>query len=75
MKDEVEQKISALNAALEGDDNSLIESSLQQLQESLQRIGQEVYSKTGAAPENPSGEGNATPEDPDNTVEGEFREV
>ena len=75
MKDEVEQKISALKAALEGDDNSLIESSLQQLQESLQRIGQEVYSKTGAAPENPSGEGNATPEDPDNTVEGEFREV
>jgi len=75
MKDEVEQNISGLKAALEGDDNSLIESSLQQLQESLQSIGQEVYSKTGEAPETPAEEGNATPEDPDNTVEGEFREV
>jgi molecular chaperone DnaK len=75
MKDEVEQKISALKAALEGEDNSLIESSLQQLQESLQRIGQEVYSKTGDTSETPNEEGNTTSEDPDNTVEGEFREV
>ena len=75
MKDEVEQNISALKTALEGEDNSLIESSLQQLQESLQRIGQEVYSKTGETPETPNEEGNTTAEDPDNTVEGEFREV
>ena len=75
MKDEVEQNISALKTALEGEDNSLIESSLQQLQESLQRIGQEVYSKTGETPETPNEEGNTTSEDPDNTVEGEFREV
>ena len=75
MKDEVEQNISALKTALEGEDNSLIESSLQQLQESLQRIGQEVYSKTGETPETPNEESNTTSEDPDNTVEGEFREV
>ena len=75
MKDEVEQNISALKTALEGEDNSLIESSLQQLQESLQRIGQEVYSKTGETPETPNEEGNTTSDDPDNTVEGEFREV
>ncbi|HCE76472.1 MAG TPA: molecular chaperone DnaK [Dehalococcoidia bacterium] len=75
MKDEVEQNISALKTALEGEDNSLIESSLQQLQESLQRIGQEVYSKTGETPESPNEEGNTTSDDPDNTVEGEFREV
>ena len=75
MKDEVEQNISALKTALEGEDNSLIEYSLQQLQESLQRIGQEVYSKTGETPESPNEEGNTTSDDPDNTVEGEFREV
>ena len=75
MKDEVEHNISTLKSALEGDDISLIESSFQQLQESLQKIGQEVYSKTGEAPETPNEEGNATSEDPDNTVEGEFREV
>ena len=75
MKDEVEHNISTLKSALEGDDISLIESSFQQLQESLQKIGQEVYSKTGEAPETPNEEGNVTSEDPDNTVEGEFREV
>ncbi|MED6296232.1 MAG: molecular chaperone DnaK [Chloroflexota bacterium] len=75
LKEEVEQKIAALKGALEGDDNTSIESSLQQLQESLQRIGQEVYSKTGESPEAPSEEDSPTPEDPDNTVEGEFREV
>ena len=75
MKDEVEHNISTLKSALEGDDISLIESSFQQLQESLQKIGQEVYSKTGEATETPNEEGNATSEDPDNTVEGEFREV
>ena len=75
LKEEVEQKIAALKGALEGDDNTSIESSLEQLQESLQRIGQEVYSKTGESPEAPSEEDNSTPEDPDNTVEGEFREV
>ena len=50
LKDEVEQKISDLKATLEGDDNAAIEPALQQLQESLQKIGQEVYSKTGEAP-------------------------
>ena len=75
MKDEVEHNISTLKSALEGDDISLIESSFQQLQESLQKIGQEVYSKTGEAPETLNEEGNASSEDPDNTVEGEFREV
>ncbi|MQG66484.1 MAG: molecular chaperone DnaK, partial [SAR202 cluster bacterium] len=50
LKDEAEQKILDLKTALEGDDNSTIESALQQLQESLQKIGQEVYSKTSEAP-------------------------
>ena len=75
LKDEVEQKISDLKATLEGDDNAAIEPALQQLQESLQKIGQEVYSKTGEAPEAPPEGESPSPDDPENTVEGEFREV
>ena len=75
LKGEVEQKILDLKTALEGDDNTTIESALQQLQESLQKIGQEVYSKTGEAPGAPPEEENSSAEDPENTVEGEFREV
>ena len=75
LKDEVEQKILDLKTALEGDDNSIIESALQQLQESLQKIGQEVYSKTGEAPGAPPEEESSSTDDPENTVEGEFREV
>ena len=75
LKGEVEQKILDLKTALEGDDNSTIESALQQLQESLQKIGQEVYSKTGEAPGAPPEEESSSTDDPENTVEGEFREV
>ncbi len=75
LKDEVEQKILDLKTALEGDDNSTIESALQQLQESLQKIGQEVYSKTSEAPGVPPEEESSSTDDPENTVEGEFREV
>ena len=75
LKGEVEQKILDLKTALEGDDNTTIESALQQLQESLQKIGQEVYSKTGEAPGAPPEEENSSTDDPENTVEGEFREV
>ena len=75
LKDEVEQKISDLKTALEGEDNSAIESTLQQLQESLQKIGQEVYSKTGEAPGAPPEEESSSADEPENTVEGEFREV
>ncbi|HJO60580.1 MAG TPA: molecular chaperone DnaK [SAR202 cluster bacterium] len=75
LKDEVEQKISDLKTALEGEDNPAIESALQQLQESLQKIGQEVYSKTGEAPGDQPEEESSSADDPENTVEGEFREV
>jgi molecular chaperone DnaK len=75
LKDEVEQKISDLKAALEGEDNATIESALQQLQETLQKIGQEVYSKAGEAAGAPPEEETPSQDDPENTVEGEFREV
>ena len=76
LKVEVDTAVQSVKSALEGEDVSLIESSLQQLQETVQKVGQEVYSNTGepgegAEPEDPD----ITDQDPDNTVEGEFREV
>ena len=76
LKVEVDTAVQSVKSALEGEDVSLIESSLQQLQETVQKVGQEDYSNTadpgeGAEPEDPD----TTDQDPDNTVEGEFREV
>ena len=76
LKVEVDASVESVKSALEGEDVSLIESSLQHLQETVQKVGQEVYSNTGdpgvgADPE----DSETTDQDPDNTVEGEFREV
>ena len=80
LKSEVEQKIALVKSALEGEDNTFLESSLNELQESVQKVGQAVYSKTGAAPGSDQDVQDSDPQnpgsdDPDNTVEGEFREV
>ena len=82
LKSDLEGKIGADKSALEGEDSAAIDGALQELQETVQRVGQEVYSKTGNVPgseeesgsENPSSEAGAE-EDNDNTVEGEYREV
>ena len=79
LKSEVESKIATVRTALEGEDTSVIESGLQELQETVQKVGQEVYSKTGAAgaesaaPESPE-EQTSSSED-ENTVDGEYREI
>lgn len=80
LKSEVEGKIAAVRSALEGDDSALIESTVQELQESIQKVGQLVYSQAaGPVPED-SQDSQAPPEDgdtepPEDAVEGEFREV
>ena len=64
-----------------------VETTLNELQETLQKVGQAVYSQAGAgagagpgdppppgADAGPGPEGGSGPDD-DNTVEGEFREV
>ena len=82
LKADLEGKIGAVRSSLEGEDSSSIEVALQELQETVQKVGQEVYSKTGNVPgaeEEPesetSGSEAGTEEDNDNTVEGEYREV
>ena len=74
LKSEVEEKISAVNSALASDEVAPIQEALDILQEALQKVGEEVYSKTGNVPPDP--ESTDAGSDPsDDAVEGEFREV
>ena len=79
LKTEVEGKIAELRSALESDDTDKIKSALQDLNTSLQKVGQAVYSQTGGGPRGPDQPSKEGPgEDggpPEGTVEGEFREV
>jgi molecular chaperone DnaK len=82
LKSEVEGKIAATRSALQGTDISYIKSSLQALNESMQKIGAAVYQKTSPPPGgSPGGQdssqdaGSPPPPRDDGTVEGEFREV
>ncbi len=80
---EVRGKIAAVRSALQNDDIARIESTMNELQEALQKAGQAVYSQQGGM--SPDGGGAQTPPPPDadtpsdgdddNTVEGQFREV
>ncbi len=87
LKSEVEGKVAAVRSALQNDDIARVETTLNELQESIQKVGQAVYSQAGAgagagpgeppppgADDVPGPEGGSGPDD-DNTVEGEFREV
>jgi len=83
LKSEVEGKIAATRSALQGTDISYIKSSLQALNDSMQKIGAAVYQKTSPPPggspggQDSSSQDSASPPPPrdDGTVEGEFREV
>jgi len=83
LKSEVEGKIAATRSALQGTDISYIKSSLQALNDSMQKIGAAVYQKTspppGGGPGGQEGSQDAgsppPPPGDEGTVEGEFREV
>ena len=76
MKSDIEGKISAVREALQGQDIAAIEAAVQALQESVQKVGELVYSQQaqagadGQKPEDGPGEDGAG-----ETVEGEFREA
>jgi len=78
---EAEEKIAAVKTALQGGDVAAINTASQALNETMQKIGQTVYSQQpppppegGEAPPPPGGEGGSGGDD-ENTVEGEFKEV
>ena len=80
LKSELEAKIAALRAALEPEDAEIasIQSALDDLNDTLMKVGERVYGQqqdagpTPGAPPPPNG---GAAGDDDDTVEGEFREV
>lgn len=77
LKKEVEDKLSPLRAAIEANDVASMQSAITDLNTSLQKLGQAVYSQVnGASAEGPEAAGEEAPEDQgEGTVEGEFKEV
>lgn len=75
LHDEVTTKVSAVRLALEGTEISGITAAVNELQESVQKVGQAIYSQT--SDQGNPGEETPTSDDsaPEDTVEGEFREV
>ncbi len=79
LKAEVEGKLTTLRTAVSGGTIAEIQTAMTDLNASLQRVGEAVYSQSGGA----AGAGGATVDDSpvedvppdDDTVEGEFREV
>jgi molecular chaperone DnaK len=77
LRTEVEDKIKAVRDALAGSDIARVRSTADDLENTMQRIGQEIYSQAGA----PAGTGPAAgspssgPETDSGTVEGEYREI
>jgi len=79
---EVEAKVAALRTAQEGGEGSKIRTCLEELTAILQQVGAHVYqqasenenSSDGAGPD-PAGNVNNENQEPEGTVEGEFREV
>ena len=82
LQQEVNDKITALRSALQGQDTEAITTATSELQASVQKVGPAVYSQADASGD---AEGSASPEGeeapseentpPEDTVEGEFREV
>ena len=78
VKEEVEGKIATLRSAIEQNDVSQMETSTNELNASLQRLGETVYGQ--GAQGQPEGGPDGTEESPEgdqpgDTVEGEYREV
>tara|TARA_Y100001956_G_scaffold8583_1_gene7338 strand:- start:2953 stop:4836 length:1884 start_codon:yes stop_codon:yes gene_type:complete len=73
LKTQIESKVATLKEALESNNDESIKSSLDDLQQTLQELGNAVYSQESENPNNETEEG--TKPDDDETVEGEYREV
>ncbi len=77
VRSDVEDKIKAVRDALSSNDMPRVRSAADDLESTMQRVGQDIYSQAGAASSNGTG-----PQGPDystgndsGTVEGEYREV
>ena len=77
LKTEVETKIATLKTAIASNNVAEMQTATNDLNESMQRLGEAVYSQTTASADEPADGVSDPGEEPpgDDTVEGEFREV
>jgi len=75
VRTEVEDRVKAVRDALSGNDISRIRTTADDLERSMQRIGQDVYGQAGASAGPGGTQGGYTPGSDSGTVEGEYREV
>jgi molecular chaperone DnaK len=75
VRTEVEDQVKAVRDALSGTDISRIRTTADDLERSMQRIGQDVYGQAGASAGPGGTQGGYTPGSDSGTVEGEYREV
>jgi len=75
LRSEVDGKVAQVRSALQGSDTQQIKRSMEELQESLQKVGAAVYSQADAGPAEPPGGEEPGGPTPEGTVEGEFREL
>lgn len=77
VKSDIESKTEALKSALQGQDVAPIKSAMQELTDAVQKAGSAVYGQPGTEGEagGPGGQGGPGEPPPDDTVEGEFREI
>jgi molecular chaperone DnaK len=74
IKSEVEGKVAACRSALQGEDIAYLQRTVQELSESIQKIGASMYEQPDSPP--PGGEDAGPPPDEDeDIVEGEFSEA
>jgi len=73
IKDEVQSKIAACRSALESGTLETIQSAVQDLSQSLQKVGAAMYQQPGTAPEGQ--EYGSASDDEEDVVEGEFSEA
>jgi len=75
LRSEVEDKIKAVRDALAGSDLTRVRSAADDLERTMQRVGQEAYSEAGATAGASDGTSGAASGSEPGTVEGEYREV
>src|SRR5205823_286994 len=77
LRSDVEARINDVREALKGNDIARLRSTMEDLERTMQRIGQEIYSQSGATagPGGPTDEAGPSQGPDSGTIEGEYREV
>ena len=76
LKQDVEEKVQRLKTAVQSNDVAAMQTGITELNAALQALGQAVYSSSGAGPDaSPPGDGPDGSDQPEGTVEGEYREL